>query len=225
MLKRLTGESVLKLIVRLLAVLAFCSTGLASAGNIQYEFSGSIDRVEVFDPSTTPDFGLGDSFSGIFSYDDDAPLNYIIEPDTRALYNTGTIAATVGTTSYASVSGPQLQIFDNWTFVSSTTSIDDFFLSVFQYDAVGDGFYLLQLNMRDYTTTVLNSLDIPTTDQVEQLAVNGRFILRRFSDPASEEWWGDGDFNGVSAVPIPATIPLFAIGLAGLGWSRRKSWA
>lgn len=33
---------------------------------------------------------------------------------------------------------------------------------------------------------------------------------------------GDGALQVVSAVPVPATLALFGLGLAGLGWSRRK---
>ncbi len=33
---------------------------------------------------------------------------------------------------------------------------------------------------------------------------------------------GDGALQVVSAVPNPATLALFGLGLAGLGWSRRK---
>lgn len=206
-----------------MVVLAFAGwAGSVGAAIIQYEFDGNFDRVEVFDPSATPDFVLGDAYSGTFTYDEDEPLHSIIEADTRARYSTGTIAAMVGSNSYDAASGPQLQIFDDWTFLNSTTSIDEFFLSVYQFDNVGTGFYLLQLSLRDYTTTILNSLDIPTTEQLEQLAVNGNFILRRFSDLQSEAWWGDGNFPGISPVPTPATLALFGIGLAGLGWSRRK---
>ena len=42
----------------------------------------------------------------------------------------------------------------------------------------------------DRTTTLLNSLDIRTTDQAERLAVTGRIFVRRFSDRGSEDWNG-----------------------------------
>ena len=34
--------------------------------------------------------------------------------------------------------------------------------------------------------------------------------------------WGSGTVQNLAAVPVPATLALFSIGLAGLGWSRRK---
>ena len=34
--------------------------------------------------------------------------------------------------------------------------------------------------------------------------------------------WGSGTVQNLAAVPVPATLALFGIGLAGLGWSRRK---
>lgn len=38
-------------------------------------------------------------------------------------------------------------------------------------------------------------------------------------------WWSefaDYDLSNVSVVPLPATLPLFIAGLAGLGWFRRR---
>ena len=34
--------------------------------------------------------------------------------------------------------------------------------------------------------------------------------------------WGSGTVQSLTVVPVPATLALFGIGLAGLGWSRRK---
>ena len=34
--------------------------------------------------------------------------------------------------------------------------------------------------------------------------------------------WGSGTVQSLTTVPVPATLALFGLGLAGLGWSRRK---
>ena len=43
-----------------------------------------------------------------------------------------------------------------------------------------------------------------------------------FLDGGVDGSWGSGTVQSLTAVPIPATLALFGLGLAGLGWSRRK---
>jgi hypothetical protein len=186
----------------------------AYAGLITYEFSGVFSRSVVNDPLTTADASIGDVFLGQFTYNDEQPLLSIITQDTRARYNTGEILASTGANNYNATNNPQLQIFNNWEFSPGGTAIDDFFLSVEQYDSSGTGFYLLQLNLRDYTKTKLDSLYIPITEQVEDLASGGQFFLRRFASRGREEWWADGAFSSIKqvSVPEPSSIYLLLFG-------------
>jgi hypothetical protein len=191
-------------------LLFFCSIS-ANAGVITYEFSGVFSRTVVVDPLTTADTNIGESFSGQFSYDDEQPLFGIISPDTRARYSTGEIFVDTGTNNYKAISTPQLQIFNNWEFSPSGTAIDDFFLSVEQYDSSGTGYYLLQLNLRDYTTTKLDSLSIPNTEEIDELVSGGHFYLRRFASRGQEEWWADGAFSSANRVSVPEPSSLYLL--------------
>lgn len=205
-------------------IVAFGSVSVVQATPITYEFSGSFDRLLTFDSDITPDVSLSELFAGTFSYNDETSLARIIDPDTRALYRTGSILLESGAHSYSASSGGQLQIFNNWEFSPGGPAIDDFFLSVRQSDTEGLGFYLLQLNMRDYSLSTLSDLSIPTTSQVEDLAWNGRFFLRRFESVGNESWEADGRFRGITmvSVPEPGTLGLLGIGLLGLALLRRK---
>ena len=131
----------------------------------------------------------------------------------RALdrYSTGEIFVDTGTNNNKAISTPQLQIFNNWEFSPSGTAIDDFFLSVEQYDSSGTGYYLLQLNLRDYTTTKLDSLSIPNTEEIDELVSGGRFYLRRFASRGQEEWWADGAFSSANRVSVPEPSSLYLL--------------
>jgi hypothetical protein len=205
---------------------ACCLVNVANAALITYEFSGVFSRSVVIDPLANADANIGNGFLGQFTYDDEQLLFGIINPDTRARYSTGEILASTSINRYKASSGPQLQIFNNWEFTPGGTAIDDFFLSVYQYDNFGDGFYLLQLNLRDYTTATLDSLSIPNKDQIEALASGGRFFLRRFASRGQEAWWADGAFNTFNVrqidVPEPSTLAIFALGFIGLTLRRFK---
>lgn len=205
---------------------ACCLVNVANAALITYEFSGVFSRSVVIDPLANADANIGNGFLGQFTYDDEQLLFGIINPDTRARYSTGEILASTSINSYKASSDPQLQIFNNWEFTPGGTAIDDFFLSVYQYDSFGDGFYLLQLNLRDYTTATLDSLSIPNKDQIEALASGGHFYLRRFASRGHEEWWANGAFNTFNVrqidVPEPSTLAIFALGFIGLTLRRFK---
>jgi hypothetical protein len=99
-----------------------------------------------------------------------------------------------------------------------------FFLSVYQHDNFGDGFYLLQLNLRDYTTATLDSLSIPNKDQIETLASGGHFFLRRFATRGQEVWWADGALNtyNLVSVPEPSSLILLLLGFVGLTYKVKK---
>ncbi|MFT6909748.1 MAG: hypothetical protein ACJAS1_006475 [Oleiphilaceae bacterium] len=197
---------------------------VANAALITYEFSGAFSRSVVVEPLANADANVGDYFLGQFTYDDEEPLFGIINPDTRAIYSTGEILASTGINSYKASSSPQLQIFNNWEFTPGGIAIDDFFLSVYQYDNFGDGFYLLQLNLRDYTTATLDSLSIPNKDQIEALASGAFFFLRRFDSTRQEVWWADGAISNINLASVtePTTLAIFALGLMGLASRRFK---
>jgi hypothetical protein len=201
-----------------------CLMNVANASLITYEFSGAFSRSVVVEPLSNADANIGDYFLGQFTYDDEEPLFGIINPDTRARYSTGEILASTIINSYRASSDPQLQIFNNWEFTPGGTAIDDFFLSVYQYDNFGDGFYLLQINLRDYTTAVLDSLSIPNKEQIGALASGGRFFLRRFASIGQEVWWADGAISNINlvSVPEPTAFAIFALSLIGLASRRFK---
>ncbi|MCW8934929.1 MAG: VPLPA-CTERM sorting domain-containing protein [Gammaproteobacteria bacterium] len=201
----------------LLLCLSFCAMS-SHAALITYEFSGAFDR--AVDPSS--DVAFGDLFQATFSYDDAAPLASIVEPGTRAQYNTGAISIISGANSYTAMDTPQLQILDDWV-GSNGTARDNFFISVEMADTSGTGYYLLQIDMIDSTATSLNSLAIPDVTTVEEMAADGRLFLRRFSSRNVEEWAASGRFSSITPVPVPAAVWLFASGLIGLAsLARRK---
>ena len=188
------------------------------AGLIEYEFSGIFSRAVLVDSNASLDVNIDDVFQVSFGFEANEALFSLIDNDTRARYNTGYIAAETGVNNYYANEAPQLQILNDWEFSLGGTVIDEFFLSAFQYDNDGDSFYLLQLNMRDYTNNIINNTSIPTTAQIETLSGNGGFFLRRFSANNNEEWWADGIFSEITlvSVPEPTGIILFFSGLVML---------
>jgi hypothetical protein len=43
-----------------------------------------------------------------------------------------------------------------------------------------------------------------------------------FGDPIYLEWTGDLTLRASAETPVPAALPMFATGLAGLGWLARR---
>ena len=192
----------------------------SSAQASSYIFEGQFNRIL----GVGADVNLLDPFTASFSYDDDAPLFSIIESGTRARYNTGSILLDSGAFSYQATSGPQLSILDDSESLSAPGNAprDDFFLSVRQFDAVGSGYYLLQIDMIDLTLASLDSLAIPSPLTVEHMARNGRLFLRRLSSHNVEEWSASGRFSEIQPVPETSTALLLSLGLVGLAARRRS---
>jgi hypothetical protein len=55
-------------------------------------------------------------------------------------------------------------------------------------------------------------------------SISGTFYESFTREPTGRHIFGEGDFivTPVSAVPLPAALPLFASGLVGLGWLARR---
>lgn len=195
------------IISSILLVLSMGCSTLSHAGKITFDLAGTFDRVLIFNPTALPDITFADSYIGQFSYDPLAPLFSIVTENTLARYNTGEMIINTGVISYAADQEPQLQIYNDWMFPLDDSTIDEFYLSVYEADPTGTGFFLLQLSLRNYEHATLNDLSIPTINEILALNQDGYFFLRRFASHANEEWAASGPATRLSLATVNVTEP------------------
>lgn len=182
------------------------------AAPVEYSFTGSLTDIRGAGAGQA----FGAAFLARYVHDDAPQAGSPIEPG-RELYAGGRFG--VSTSSLALLGGTvsELQVFDDWTSAVGGYDHDDgYFVSSRVYDANGVDFFIIQFDMWDFAGTTLTSLNMPSHAQFTQLAANGRIWIRRF-ESGVETGLASGSFaNAVSNVPEPATLLLFAGGLAGL---------
>lgn len=184
----------------------------ANAGMIEFELSGAFSRTQLFDLNAITDVNVADSFDIQFIYEANEPIYNLIDEGSRAIYQTGIIISHSGTSKYLANSNLQLQVFNDWKATAGAEAKDNFYLNAYQYDSSDSGFYLLQIDMWDFSSSFLNGISIPDIEQIKGLASNGRFFLRRFSSQNNEKWLAEGSFNLVNQVrvPEPSSLVLFS---------------
>jgi hypothetical protein len=200
-------------------VLGLCGAGTATAATLTINFSGTFDSYANFDTLTFTHPLLGNDVSGSITFSQSHPSSPDDLSENKTKFD--------HTVWNASITGaPGLNFGGTQT--SGTVDIADLGNAV--NAALFTGAINLNLDWSPTSQPLFTLANFPAT----AAAANTFFgVVMNSSGDVTEgnETFGFSitDFNAtVSATPIPATLPLFVSGLAGigfLGWKRRRSAA
>ncbi|WP_457446522.1 hypothetical protein [Roseateles sp. P5_E4] len=204
----------------LLSAVVSASAPAAMATQTQYAYTGHVTEVRNYTGTATikAHASLGDSFSGSFYYDPDAPFQYLIQPG-RALF-AGPMGANTVTVNDISVSGSswEVQLFDSYP-----NYPDNVFLAAVDNDATK-----LPAGLQGYTTVIRLNFLAPILDMTLPRTLslteqpNPWFSITAYSTdgqaPGYFFWGVHGAIDTLTAVPEPGTgqyllaaIPLLTL--------------
>lgn len=193
-----------KLIGSLLVVLTFGWAGSASANLIRYEYQGNTLPEDSDFPNVTSVSGWFDVGTAI------APNTFFNINVLRYLITDGvSTIASDGVVNYYQVGGmtDDMGNIESWNFFSYHGEVGET-LSLGEIFIIG---------------TQGGNLFHPSIDQtyycVELNDAGGCYRIHGIYNLGSPGTWSVSE---ISEVPLPATLPLLGIGLAALGFSRRK---
>lgn len=204
----------------LLSIIVATSAAPAMAAPTQYVYTGHVTEVRNYTGTANIEAhaGLGDSFSGSFFYDPNAPFQYMIEPG-RGLF-AGPMGTNTVTVNDISVSGSsrEVQLFDSYP-----NYPDNVFLA-----AVDNAPSKLPAGLQGYTTVIRLNFLVPILDMTLPSTLslteqpNPWFSITAYSTdgqaPGYFFWGVHGAIDTLTAVPelgtsqyLLAAIPLLAL--------------
>ena len=213
------GDKTMPLALRSLVVGIAIFAGFAGFGGaaqaipiILYSFSGELGNVDDSGDLLGGSFSIGDTFTGVFSYDPNLP--------------DGSPSPTVFTSPANTDMSVQLAGF---SFTSRTESVDLFTDSGVLFFINGfDSVPFIDLgNNPGRLMTLLFSGEsfaddvLPSSIDLDDFSGAG---FRIFGDtgPGGPTFLLTGDVTSLTVIPEPSTLTLFVIGLAGLGFMMRR---
>ena len=214
------------LVVSLFAVLPVLSlSSSVQAALIEVNYTGTTTSVGA---SLTGTFSVGDSVQGTVVYDTTTPQDFA--SPTIAAYSAAIQSYDFLIGSYAgSATGTIRTYNDDPTFGDGAYFLGNTDVSAAQVG--GQDLSRVQLFLNTNVLTTLTNLDLPSVGDLNQLWANniaaGNINFIEFSGSGDDVRYS---LNNVTAkvitddevVPAPATIALISLGLAGIGYKRRK---
>jgi len=214
------------------------TTTSAHAYLVSYEFGGTLRNTPVLNTGliSSDDVGYEDRWTGTFGYNTESinkgtgefPVlaNYFAEDafitmDLTQPHSTSSIV--IGFTG-----GGQLSVYNDYH--PEISWGDGFLINANDNisSSVGHTFGgQAQWLFRDSSAEAFNSLEIPTNLNIldfDARHLNISVCAGAGPEVACDSFAAEMDsLVQISAVPAPTTLALFTIGLAGLGWSRRRT--
>lgn len=205
-----------------LLALGFCTAILAihSSANaaVTFIYEGTVTNLSGTEVNSA--FSIGNAFSFTYTFEETTlgsganPTSYT-GAITNASVSIGPTYVTTGTSGNISV---------------KDDGADDDYLAAAPVPTgatIGAGFNPANMNMSLFGGSVFSDESLPSTQPDPANFFGGKQLSLSFSDGSTFQFVQSTDFT-VSAVPLPAALPLFAgaLGLFGLlGWRRKRAAA